>query len=268
MGLGRLIPNMNKAEPKWKKRFNLEREAQKPFLSLDENTLRALIRGRQITSNNYDTVLSLDFPHYCSGATNGCGGDKGWCYTFHGFQSLSQHNSKVALIDIAARRIPIEFADKVVEEVLSSVEAGEMVYPNLRYSGSGEVALEHIPALALIISKGVKLWGFSRNISVAVRLREIGASVLVSCDKTTPQKSLQNALNFGFKLSYTSTSVVDHPPQRTFVVFPLHRSGTVREVVDNPAICPKVLEEFLHGDRTPSACQKRCNRCHDSNHIN
>ena len=256
---------MNSDMPKWKKRLRLERNAQKPLTSLTDEALRELINQKQLTSNNFDTVLSLDFPHYCIGATTGCGGSKGWCYTFQGFQSLSQHNSKVALVDLAARRIPADFSEKIVSEVNACVRNKELPYPNLRFSGSGEVTLEHIPALAEIHARGVILWGFSRNLAVAIELRKIGASVLFSCDNTTPAINICKAVESGFLLSYTSVSVDDHPPQHTFVVFPLHRSGTVREVVNSSNICPKVMEEYLHGDRRPAACQLRCNKCHKAN---
>ena len=249
---------------KWKARREQEMARVAEFDSVGDDSLAAIVRSSQITSSNFDTVAAIDFPHYCIGATAGCGGAKGWCYTFQGRLALSAHHKKVALTDVASVRLPQMLADKVFAEVVELVRVGSLPRPNLRYSGSGEVALHHVDFLRRLSHLGVHLWGFSRNLAVARELRAIGASVLVSCDRTSSSAFIRKAVASGFKLAYTSIGVSDVAPRNSLVVFPLHRSGTVREVADAPELCPKVVEEFFNGERRAGSCQLRCTRCHRS----
>jgi hypothetical protein len=249
---------------KWKARLELEIARGDTFAKMDDDALAALVARSQITSSNFDTVAALDFPHYCVGATEGCGGAKGWCYTFQGRLASSAHHKKVALTDVASMRIPEKLALKVCAEVHELVRVGSLPYPNLRYSGSGEVALHHVDFLGQLASLGVHLWGFSRNLAVARALRARGASVLVSCDRTSSRAFVRKAVTSGFRLAYTSIAVDDIAPPNTLVIFPLHRSGKVREVVNAGELCPKVVEEFFNGERRAGSCQVRCTRCHRS----
>ena len=249
--------------PKWKKMLSRELTAANRFLSWDEATWRSFLRnGRRITSSNHDTVLSLDWPHYCVHATDGCGGDNGWCYTFTGFQSGEAHVNKVGMVDALARRFPALFAERVHKEVTAEVNSGKLDYPNLRYSGSGEVTPHHIDAITKISNLGVHLWGFTRRIDVALKLQRIGAGVLFSVDKTTAPEVVEEVGREGILVAYNSSGVDDAPPEGAFVVFPLHRGGRVREVVDAPALCPKVVHEFFQQRRPEHACQRFCTRCH------
>ena len=247
---------------KWRRKLRDELEAQREYAEISDKELVELVCSRQITSTNFDTVMALDWPHFCAAATEGCGGRKGWCYTFQGRQSSSNHNRKVAFVDLAARRVPGAFAEKVTKEVDDAVTRGDLPYPNLRYSGSGEVAAHHLPALARVVDKGVVLWGFTRMLKIAEKLREIGAHVLISCDRTSDAKLFGRAKELGFQLAYTSIDVGDTPPAEAAVTFPLHRSGKVREVVDATSLCPKVVQEYLSGFRAEGSCQKMCHRCH------
>lgn len=247
---------------KWRKRLLKELAFQDHLKSIGSEELEAFIATKTLTSSNHDTVVSLDWPHFCFAATEGCGGDKGWCYTFQGRHAQRSHHEKVAIVDYAARHAPELFATKIAKEVEDYVADGALDYPNLRYSGSGEVHEAHVTALALLVQRGVRLWGFTRSVPIAKALRKIGAAVIFSCDVTTDPKMRIWAVSEGFPLAYTSIGVDDIPPKGTIVTFPLHRSGAVREVVDHKSVCPKVLDEYLHGDRVPGACQYVCQRCH------
>jgi hypothetical protein len=137
-----------------------------------------------------------------------------------------------------------------------------MPYANIRYSGSGEVVEAYLPALRGIHSRGVRLWGFTRSLRLAQQLRELGAGVIVSCDGTSPAGFAERATAEGFPLAYSSRGVGDSPPAGTLVTFPIHRVGRVREVVDSPSVCPKVLADFLEDRRPEASCQLICQRCH------
>jgi hypothetical protein len=248
---------------KWRLRLNEELSFGTQFKGWSSDKWRNYLTKRRVLSDNYDTVVSLDWPHFCSGATEGCGGDHGWCYTLGGqLGGSSKRSSRAAITDRLARDYPKLFSEIVGGEVDQLVKSGRLPYPNLRFSGSGEIHNSHLPALIALTERGIHLWGFSRNLRVATRLREAGIAVLFSSDSTTPEQTVVEALRSGLKLAYTSTGVDDHPPLDTFVVFPLHRSGSVREVVDSPGVCPKVLEEYLEGRRRRAACQFHCKRCH------
>jgi hypothetical protein len=249
-------------QPRWRKRLDKELAFRSEFEHLDEQSWRALLKTRRVTSSNHDTVLSLDWPHFCANATPACGGPQGWCYTFQGNQAGKLHNRHAAMVDTLARRFPGLFAKQVAAEVEAVVQAGMMHYPNLRYSGSGEVVEAYIPALQELIKFGIQLWGFTRNLRLAHCLREIGASVIVSCDKTSPSGFALEATAAGFQLGYSSEGVDDFPPVGTIVTFPVHRVGRVREVVDTPSVCPKVLSDFLDDCRPKASCQLICQRCH------
>jgi len=232
---------------------------------LDEQSWRILLKTRRVTSSNHDTVLALDWPHFCATATPACGGAQGWCYTFQGNQAGELHNRHAAMVDTLARRFPDLFAKQVASEVDAAVRTGLMPYPNLRYSGSGEVVEAYICALREINNLGIRLWGFTRSLRLAHLLRGIGASVIISCDKTSPPGFADEATAAGFPLGYSSDGVNDFPPTGTIVAFPVHRVGRVREVVDSPTVCPKVLADFLDDCRPKSSCQLVCQRCHTPN---
>jgi len=247
---------------KWKERLSVELHFQSALKGLTATELEAIVRARGILSSNYDTVVSIDWPHYCVHATEGCGGARGWCYTFAGNHAMPDHARKVALVDIVATKHPELFASQVAVEVDALTGKGKLSYRNVRYSGTGEAHLRHLKALELTAKQGIRLWGFTRNLAFARRLRALGIASLISCDKTTPADIVSEAGRAGFGLAYTSVSVVDLPPAGTVVTFPLHTSGRVREVVDDSSLCPKVVEEYLTGTRRSGWCQTRCQRCH------
>ena len=247
---------------RWRKRLEKERAYVPEFEILDEDKWMCLLKKRRITSRNQDTVLALDWPHYCAHATDACGGSKGWCYTFQGNQATKLHDRHVAMVDTLARKHPRLFAEKVAEEVTESVAADEIPYPNLRYSGSGEVSEAHLAALNYVADLDIQLWGFTRNIDLAESLRGIGAGVIISCDRTSNRGFSDQALANGFPIAYSSQGVSDKPPSGTIVTFPVHRGGRVNEVVDVPTLCPKVVSDFIHDSRQNGTCQKVCNRCH------
>jgi hypothetical protein len=249
--------------PRWRQRLEKELAFRSEFVALNEGDWRALLQNRRITSSNHDTVLSLDWPHFCGYATQACGGPEGWCYTFQGNQAGKLHNRHAAMVDVLARAYPNLFGESVLVEVEDAVKRGLLPYPNIRYSGSGEVIEAYLPALQQIAARGVHLWGFTRNLFVAEALRQMSAAVIVSCDRTSRDDFIHQAQEAGFPLAYTSSSVDDHPPQGTVVTFPIHRVGRVREVVDTPSLCPKVLSDFLDDCRPEFACQKLCRRCHN-----
>jgi hypothetical protein len=248
---------------KWRLRLNEELSFGTRFKGWSSMKWENYLTKHRVLSDNYDTVVSLDWPHFCSGATEGCGGDHGWCYTLGGqLGGSTKRSSRAAITDRLARDYPKLFSEIVGNEVDQLVKSGRLPYPNLRFSGSGEVHNSHLPALIALAERGIHLWGFSRNLRVATRLRETGIAVLFSCDSTTLKQTVLEALQSGLKLAYTSTGVDDHPPFDAFVIFPLHRSGRVREVVESPDVCPKVLEEYLEGRRRRAVCQFNCKRCH------
>ena len=168
------------------------------------------------------------------------------------------------MTDSIARNHPRLFTEIVAAEINKLVSSNEIPYPNLRFSGSGELHPAHLPAIFLLKEQGINLWGFSRNIRVAIELRQHDINVLFSCDITTPVSRIEEARENSLQLAYTSTGVTDIPPAGTFVTFPLHRSGKVREIVLTDSICPKVAQEYLEGKRAPAACQTRCTRCHST----
>ena len=114
----------------------------------------------------------------------------------------------------------------------------------------------------MVQQSGINVWGFTRNIFLGKKILEFGGSVLFSCDRTTPDKIIENAISSGLKIAYTSISVNDYPPENSFVVFPLHKNGTVKEVVDVKHLCPKVVEEYFTDQRRKGTCQNSCHRCH------
>jgi hypothetical protein len=187
---------------------------------------------------------------------------RGWCYTFQGNQAGKLHNRHAAMVDVLARGYPRLFGETVLSEVMDAVDRGLLPYPNIRYSGSGEVIEAYLPALEQIAVRGVHLWGFTRNLAVADALRGMGAAVIVSCDGTSRAEFIREAQIAGFALAYTSSSVKDHPPPGTVVTFPIHRVGRVREVVDSPSLCPTVVSDFLNDYRPEATCQNLCRRCH------
>lgn len=249
-------------KPRWRRRLDKELVFRADFETLDEKAWRSLLKNRRVTSSNYDTVLSLDWPHFCANATPACGGPEGWCYTFQGNQAGQLHNRHAAMVDVLARTFPDVFGEHVAAEVQTVVDEGKMPYPNLRYSGSGEVVGAYLPALRQIQSRGVFLWGFTRNLQLAHELRELGASVIISCDKTSLPGFIEEAKEQRFPLAYSSSGVDDGPPSGTVVTFPVHRVGRVQEVVDSPSVCPKVLADFLDDCRPKASCQLICQRCH------
>jgi len=251
--------------PRWARKLKRELALGKKYTRLNEQEWRQLLVGKRVTSFNHDTYLALDWPHYCYAATEACGGVNGWCYTFQGHQASRSHESRVAMVDSLARDMPALFAETVVAEVMEAVSQGHLPYPNLRYSGSGECAEHHHPALALVAQAGVRLWGFTRQLSLAAAMKDIGAAVIFSCDRTTDAAQIAAAQRQGVPLAYTSCDVSDVAPAGTMVVFPVHRGGRVKEVVDHESICPKVLDDFFLERRPPNSCQARCTRCHQSN---
>ena len=252
-------------KPRWRQRLEKELAFHPEFDDLDETAWRALLKTRRVASSNNDTVLSLDWPHFCAHATPACGGPQGWCYTFQGNQAGKLHNRHAAMVDVLARNFPALFAEQVTAEVSAAVKAGMLPYPNIRYSGSGEVVEAYVPALRGINERGVRLWGFTRNLRLAHQLREMGAGVIISCDKSSPADFIEQASAAGFPLGYSSNGVHDIPPKGTVVTFPVHRVGRVREVVDSPSVCPKVLADFLDDCRPKASCQLICQRCHNPN---
>jgi hypothetical protein len=166
------------------------------------------------------------------------------------------------LVDTLARNFPQIFGELVAREVYKAVDDGQIPYPNLRYSGSGEVVLEYIAALTCVIARGIHLWGFTRDIQIARALRQIGAGVIVSLDKTSAPELAKAAVEERFGIAYSSSGIEDLPPPQTFVTFPVHRIGRVREVVDASSICPKVLADFYAEHRPAGYCQAACHRCH------
>lgn len=263
---GRCSANLeanNQVQPKWRSRLAKELELGGRFIGWSSSEWRSYLASKKLLSVNYDTIVSLDWPHFCGDATEGCGGARGWCYTLGGqLGGADARSIKAAVSDRLARDFPDLFADVVVNEVHELVDGGALPYPNLRVSGSGEAHIAHVPALARVKDRGVQLWGFSKSIKIALEMRKIGASIMFSCDATTPRSKLDEAIKNGFALAYTSIGAGDHPPVGTTVTFPLHRSGRVREVVDTPTVCPKVVEEFFNGKRRQAACQSLCRRCH------
>ena len=248
--------------PKWRARLALERAEIERYENLDISELAGLISAADPLSVNHDTVVSLDWPHYCSFATEACGGAKGWCYTFSGFHVSRSQAAKVAANDVMARRLPHQFAQRVVDCVNQQVRSGRLPYPNLRFSGSGEITLQHIATLAEIKERGVLLWGFTKNPSVASRLAMHGVSVIFSSDHSSEARDVTAARSSGVPIAYSSRGADDNPPDDALVTFPVHVSGRVMEVVDHPSVCPKVVDEFLYGNRIRGWCQERCRRCH------
>lgn len=252
----------NEPPPRWKQRLSKELAFRSDFTDLDEAAWRILLKKRRVASSNNDTVLALDWPHFCNHSTPACGGAQGWCYTFQGNQAGKLHNRHAAMVDVLARGFPKLFAEQISSEVMAAVETGLMTYPNLRYSGSGEVVEAYLPALQEVHDRGIQLWGFTRSLRLGAKLRDMGAGVVISCDNTSPAGFIEQARKMGFSLGYTSNGVEDVPPNGSVVTFPVHRVGRVREVVDSESVCPKVLADFLDDCRPKASCQLICTRCH------
>src|SRR5262245_55962925 len=83
---------------RWRKRLAKELAFRAEFERLDSAAWKSLLATRSVTSTNHDTVLSLDWPHYCAYATVACGGPNGWCYTFQGRQTSQLHNRHAAMV--------------------------------------------------------------------------------------------------------------------------------------------------------------------------
>lgn len=250
------------AAPKWIRRLEEELAYRAQFEMLTLRELERELGATPLLSENHDTVVSIDVPHYCGGATPACGGPRGWCYTFFGSSIAAGRARKAALVDVYAERHPNAFADRVVVEVRELVRRGLLRYFNVRFAGSGELRLQHIPALECLAANGIRAWGFTKNAAVYLRLRKSRIACLFSCDATSDREALRSVLSAGGLLAYTSTSARDLPPEGSFVTFPVHVSGRVTEVADHPTLCPKVLEEYFDGTRREAWCQARCLRCH------
>jgi hypothetical protein len=248
--------------PKWRTRLAKERQYLPSFEGLTATEWRKLVHSQSLLSTNHDTVVALDWPHYCTNATTACGGSNGYCYTFQGHQASSNHDRHVARVDALAREHPALFGELVYDEVTKLVAKGLLPYPNLRYSGSGEFTRAHLEGIFSVHERGVQLWGFTRNVDMAVQLKEGGIGVLLSCDRTTSPEIIDLARAQGVGLAYVSANVTDVPPLGTVVTFPIHRGGRVREVVDSDTLCPKVLDDFFLDQRPKGSCQFRCTRCH------
>jgi len=247
---------------KWKKRLKRELAFHKEFEDLSIQEINERISQTKLLSDNYDTVCSLDLPHYCSGATSSCGGEQGWCYTFQGFQSLDNHLRKTSFLDFCIKFHLGSVVHKILGELSVLVDKKLIPYPNLRYSGSGELTAHHIPLLRKLSDNSIHVWGFTKNLDIAIELHKVGISVIFSYDKTSDLKMVNRAHLEGIPLAYTSEGVEDSPAFDTAVVFPLHRGGKVKEIVEHERLCPKVVEEFLGGKRQASSCQIHCTRCH------
>ena len=98
-------------KPRWQQRLGKELAFRSEFENLNEQAWRSLLKNRRVTSSNYDTVLSLDWPHFCANATLACGGPNGWCYTFQGNQAGKLHNRHAAMVDVLARSFPDVFGE-------------------------------------------------------------------------------------------------------------------------------------------------------------
>ena len=252
---------MNETSWKWRIRLRTELSHRSEFARLSRAEWSSLLAKRRVTSSNHDTVLAIDWPHYCANATVACGGPAGWCYTFGGKQAGREHSRHVAMVDTLARNYPDLFGERVAAEAGRAVERGLLPYPNVRYSGSGETTFAHLAALREAARRGVWLWGFTRNVQLACELRSF-AGVIFSCDHSTSSNALGAARAARLPLAYTSRDVDDVPPPGTVVTFPLHRGGKVAEVVDSESLCPKVLFDFFEGVRPSATCQTACMRCH------
>jgi hypothetical protein len=255
---------LKKKQPKWRKRLKLEQSYIKHFEEFSEEDLIDKANSTSFLSSNHDTVVSLDWPHFCYFATEACGGVSGWCYTLTGINMTDSQAKKSALTDVVARRYPNIFAERVESELRLHIKRKTIKYLNLRYSGAGELHPDHLNAILAIKTKGINLWGFTKNPKLALILIENNISVLYSCDLTTSRNQIEWARNNNIPLAYSSDGIHDIPPENTFVTFPIHVSGRVSELVDHNTLCPKVVEEFLNGDRTPAWCQQRCKRCHNA----
>lgn len=250
------------ARLKWMARLEKELAHKSKFDNLSHQDWLSILRTRKVCSTNFDTGLCLDFPHYCSDATSGCGGEHGWCYTFQGRQSSASHNEKVMLVDQLAISHPSLFGDAVAGEVMAACRTKILPYPNIRVSGSGEINERHLDALEAVYSHGIHIWGFTKRLKLWEMLAQRGIELIFSVDCTTSLDILAKARKLGARLSYTSLNVSDVSPEGTIVTFPLHRGGKVREVVKDTVLCPKVLEDYFDGQRRPTWCQTRCHRCH------
>ncbi len=253
----------NGQKPRWRIRLEKELAYRNEFLSLSRQEWLSLLSTRRVTSDNHDTELALDWPHYCKHATEACGGAQGWCYTFQGHQASAGHNRHAAMVDALSRYDPDLVADKVATEVNRAVKQGWMQYPNLRYSGSGEASLAHLPAMIAVMGRGIRLWGFTRDIELGQALHRAGASVIYSSDRTTEPKKLLAARKAGLALAYTAERADEAIPDGTVVTFPVHRVGRVKEVPDTRSLCPKVLHDFFEEARPRGVCQTTCRRCHE-----
>lgn len=243
-------------------RLDQEMAHKHQFDSLSKVEWQSLLTKRKVCSTNHDTGLCLDFPHFCSEATTGCGGPEGWCYTFQGHQSSAAHHEKVMMVDQLAAAFPGLFGDAVAKEVREACARQLLAYPNVRVSGSGEIHERHLDALVEVRSRGVHVWGFTKRLKLWTLLAEANINLIFSVDSTTSIDTVREARRLGARLSYTSLSVSDVPPEGTVVTFPLHRGGKVREVVETTTLCPKVLEDYFDNQRRPNWCQTRCHRCH------
>ena len=255
----------NRNHNKWKRYLIKELQYERKFRYLNINRLEKIIKRTGLLSKNHDTFLSLDWPHYCKYATDGCGGKNGWCYTFFGNQATQTKLQKVALVDFISTKYPEYFAEKVEKELSVFINKGKIRYKNIRFSGYGEINKKHLKALHLLASKDIRMWGFTKNPWIIKTLLDLGIYVLFSCDKTTPSAYMDFILKSGIDIAYTSSGINDRPPLNTKVTFPVHISGNVKEVIDHESLCPKVVEEFLTKQRQNYWCQLRCQRCHGSN---
>lgn len=78
-----MTPSMEPV-PRWQYRLAKEQVFIKDFEGLSASEWRTTMRGKKVTSSNFDTVAAIDWPHYCVKATPACGGVNGFCYTFQG----------------------------------------------------------------------------------------------------------------------------------------------------------------------------------------
>jgi hypothetical protein len=186
----------------------------------------------KILSENRKCGCSIDFPisGHCR-PTKNCSKD---CYAKFGFQALP--NAKAKHIRTSQYLASGKNLDTLVSEIGPNRKA-------VRLSGSGDLNLDHVPAILDLAKKlpQTQFWGMTRKTEIATALngKLPNVHLLVSVDASSPKSTWAYPGRLCYGPRRPNDVIPDDP--RIVTVFPQHIHGSVDETIPgNKKDCPAV----------------------------